>query len=264
MTEKGHFVWFELMTRNPDGALDFYGKVAGWGSTPWNSGSTPYTILTRTAEDNTGVGGMMKMEEPDFPPELPSHFMGYISTDDADGTAERIKELGGKIHHGPADIPEVGRFAVAEDPQGAFFSILQMAQSGEENTPQPGDFSWCELMAADYATAYDFYNTLFGWQTDTDMDMGGGMIYRIFRPSDGTRSVGGIFTKPDDVPSPPMWIYYIHVADLDASLAAVRENGGQVVYGPQEVPGGDRIAQCIDPEGTFFALHTSGTAEAAE
>jgi predicted enzyme related to lactoylglutathione lyase len=38
-------------------------------------------------------------------------------------------------------------------------------------------------------------------------------------------------------------------------LGGVMELGGRVVYGPMEVPGGDRIAQCLDPQGALFALH---------
>jgi hypothetical protein len=57
------------------------------------------------------------------------------------------------------------------------------------------------------------------------------------------------------MPFPPAWLMYVKVLDLDTSLAAVRSGGGQVVNGPMEIPGGDRIAQCLDPQGAAFALH---------
>ncbi len=57
------------------------------------------------------------------------------------------------------------------------------------------------------------------------------------------------------MPFPPSWLMYVKVLDLDASLAAVTSGGGQVLMGPMEIPGGDRIAQCLDPQGAAFALH---------
>ena len=31
----GRFIWHELMTSEPDAAVDFYGKVVGWGNQVW-------------------------------------------------------------------------------------------------------------------------------------------------------------------------------------------------------------------------------------
>ena len=71
----------------------------------------------------------------------------------------------------------------------------------------------------------------------------------------GGRTLGGMATKPKDYPAPPHWLYYVKVDDLDAALARVKKGGGQVMHGPMEVPGGDRVAQCIDPQRAAFALH---------
>jgi predicted enzyme related to lactoylglutathione lyase len=59
------------------------------------------------------------------------------------------------------------------------------------------------------------------------------------------------------MPGPPMWLYYISVDDVTSAVAKVKELGGQVVNGPTEVPGGDLIAQCLDPQGALFALHST-------
>jgi hypothetical protein len=64
-----------------------------------------------------------------------------------------------------------------------------------------------------------------------------------------------MFNKTDEMPG-PMWVYYIRVPDLQRALDAVKANGGQILTGPMEVPGGDWIAQCTDPQGAMFALHT--------
>jgi predicted enzyme related to lactoylglutathione lyase len=66
-----------------------------------------------------------------------------------------------------------------------------------------------------------------------------------------------MFNKTAEMPGPPMWLYYIKVDSVEASVERVKQLGGQVLNGPMEVPGGDQIAQCTDPQGAVFALHSS-------
>jgi predicted enzyme related to lactoylglutathione lyase len=68
---------------------------------------------------------------------------------------------------------------------------------------------------------------------------------------------GGMYTTPPSPPMPPSWLYYIHVGSADAAAAMVESLGGQVLNGPMEVPGGGRIAQCMDPQGGMFAVHSA-------
>jgi predicted enzyme related to lactoylglutathione lyase len=63
-------------------------------------------------------------------PGIPNHWHVYFSVDDTDATAAKITELGGTIVVPPFDTP-VGRIAVAQDPQGAVFSILKNASPDE-------------------------------------------------------------------------------------------------------------------------------------
>jgi uncharacterized protein len=68
--------------------------------------------------------------------------------------------------------------------------------------------------------------------------------------------LGGIYNKPADMPAPPHWLLYMSVDDVNAVVPRVKELGGQVLNGPMEVPGGDLIAQCLDPQGAAFAIHS--------
>ena len=69
-----------------------------------------------------------------------------------------------------------------------------------------------------------------------------------------------MFNKPPEMPFPPNWLQYIQVDSADGAAERVKANGGQVLNGPMDVPGGDRIAQCLDPQGGAFAVHSSGKA----
>jgi hypothetical protein len=66
---------------------------------------------------------------------------------------------------------------------------------------------------------------------------------------------GGMFNRSPTMP-PPNWLSYVRVGDVKSSVGRVKELGGTVLNGPMEVPGGDWVAQCLDPQGAAFALHT--------
>jgi predicted enzyme related to lactoylglutathione lyase len=55
---------------------------------------------------------------------------------------------------------------------------------------------------------------------------------------------------------PPNWGIYFRVPDVNAAADSVKGNGGQVLNGPMEVPGGDMIVNCMDPQGAAFSLHS--------
>ena len=110
---------------------------------------------------------------------------------------------------------------------------------------------WHELHAGDGATAFRFYSGLFGWKKAEAMDMGPMGIYQVF--SIDKVPTGGIMTKTPQMPA-PMWVYYFNVDVIDTAMKRVREAGGQVAFGPQEVPGGSWILQRLDPQGALFAL----------
>jgi uncharacterized protein len=54
----------------------------------------------------------------------PPCWNSYVTVDDIDKTAAKAQELGGTIIVPPSDIPDVGRFAVIQDPQGAVISAI--------------------------------------------------------------------------------------------------------------------------------------------
>ena len=265
MATPGQFVWHELMSRDMNGAIAFYEAVVGWKALPWDQSSEaePYTLFSRSGDPKETVGGVMEMREPQFPAALPTHFMRYITVQDADATAALIVEHGGSIVHGPADIPNVGRFAIFDDPQGATVAVLQsLRDDWEQEPPKIGDVAWCDLGTTDLDAAFQFYHDVFGWEIRQDMDMGEDGIYRLVTVPDAPalkdRSFGGIYKKSDKMPGPkdPQWLYYFGVKDINAAVEAVKANGGQVIGGPMDVPGGDKIAVCLDPEKTVFALTT--------
>lgn len=120
----GEFMWNELMTRDDERAMDFFAKVLGWTHDDWPMGpGMPAYRLMKCGSDKS-VAGMMKMTEPQFPPQVPAHWCGYIAVDNVDRRAELVKANGGELIHGPDDIPQVGRFCIIKDPTGAVVALM--------------------------------------------------------------------------------------------------------------------------------------------
>ena len=116
-----------------------------------------------------------------------------------------------------------------------------------------GEVSWHELVTTDPVAALSFYHALVGWEQTGEHDMGHMGTYHMFGRNGIT--LGGIYKKPADMPAPPHWVFYIRVPDINASTAKAKANGAQVLHGPAEVPGGDWIVLCMDPQGAVFAMH---------
>ena len=243
---RGRFVWHELMTPDAKKAQEFYTKITGWGTQPFGDAYTMWTV------NGVPMGGVMNLPEPS----APIGWLAYISVPDVQAAANKVESLGGKIVKKPADIPNVGTFSIVADPQGAMFCLFKGAQNQpfEDRDPKIGEFSWHELATTDWAAAWKFYENLFGWEKRAEHDMGPMGVYMLFGIAG--REAGGMFTRPKEMPGGPAWLHYVRVPDSDRAAALVQQYGGQVLNGPMDVPGGDRIAQCLDPQGAAFAVHS--------
>ena len=254
----GRFVWHELLTNDTAGAAAFYPKVVPWRTAP--SSMPGYTIWM--AGQNQ-IGGLMAL--PAEAGSTPPHWLVYIGTPNVDSTCSQAQGLGARIVKPPADIPNVGRFAVLSDPQGGTFALFTPSGGPPPGSqPAQGGFSWHELATTDVAGALRFYGQLFGWSKGPGHDMGAMGTYQLFQHA-GTQ-VGGMCNvqSPSTAPS---WLSYVHVADSSRAVAAAKSGGGRLLHGPMEVPGGSWIAMMMDPQGGAFAVQeaprTASQAKAA-
>jgi predicted enzyme related to lactoylglutathione lyase len=120
--EPGSLTWNELATHDLDKAAEFYTQLLSWGKQVTDMGNFEYTTFVVGERPNAG---MMKIQAEwgDVPP----NWSVYFAVENCDAAVEKAKSLGGKIEMGPQDIPNVGRFALIQDPQGAYFYAMQLA-----------------------------------------------------------------------------------------------------------------------------------------
>ena len=240
------FVWYELVTRDVDAALSFYGTLLGWTPREADGPNGRYVIVSAQGTDVAGVMALPAgMTQP--------FWLGYVGVGDADAAVASLETAGATTHR-RMDISGVGRIALLDDPQGAGFAIIEPIGAAR---PQagfglgvPGHGNWNELHTGDWESAWTFYAGVFGWTKDMAVPMGPMGTYQTFA-ADGVQT-GAMFTDPQ-MPK-PMWLYYFMVPDLDHAMRGVAAGGGHVLFGPQEVPGDMVVATATDPQGAMFAL----------
>lgn len=134
MSTHGQFHWNELMTTDADAARSFYQSVVGWEvnvmsfddvTKPAADGEQGYTVWM--TGDNPS-GGMMQMQGPEFEG-VPPHWACYIHVDDVDAASAKAEELGGTVIKAVFEVPNVGKIAIVQDPQGAVIGLITPANA---------------------------------------------------------------------------------------------------------------------------------------
>lgn len=249
MSTNGKFVWHELMTRDPEAALKFYGELFGWSFHTGNAGPMAYHELSVGGRQLGGIMGLMG--GPDQPPA----WCTYVTVDDVDAAVERAKRCGGQVCRPTMDIPGTGRFSLLADPSGAMiapFTYKGATPDKSDVMGQPGSFIWNELLTDAPERVKGFYGEVFGWTT-REQDMGPIGTYTLFQ-SEG-KDVGGMMKRPPEIPV-NFWMFYVAVPDVDAALKKVVALGGTALGEAMDVPGVGRMAPFRDPQGAVISLFT--------
>lgn len=250
---RGRFVWHELSTTDTAAAQEFYQKVIGWSTSKFDIPGLDYTMWTI---GDAPIGGVM-----DLPSEAKAmgarpSWIAYIEVPDADHTIAEAVELGAKVLMPAHTAPDVGRFSILADPQGAVFAVVTSATPpADENHPQPREFSWHELVTTDPTAAIEFYDKLFGWESKGEFDLGDKGVYKMFGRDRFT--YGGVMKKPEDMGWPSHWLHYVSVESADAATERATNAGAEVMMPPMDVPGGGRISIMTDPQGAMFAVYSN-------
>lgn len=246
MTDRtGTFVWRELMTPDTAKSVRFYGELFGWSvkEVPMGPGET-YNLIHR-ASGTRDIGGMMKFTE------MPAAWCCYVGVGNVDQTCATLKAAGGSVMKEPMDIPNVGRFAVATDPDGAvffpFMGTTKRDTEALEGMPQTGDFCWEQLSAPSLEKSAAFYQKVLGWTAKA----GPGGMGSVF--SKGETMVASAMQAPPGVP--PHWMTFVVVDDLDAANARATRLGGSVLMPKIEVPEMGVFSVVKDDVGAVIGLY---------
>ena len=245
----GVFCWPELATTNPDAAKSFYGSLFGWRAQDRPMPGMVYTMLQLEGRD---VGGLYGLTPEETSQGRPPAWLCYVSVDNADAIVKKVKELGGKVIQDTIDVPEAGRLAVFQDPQGATFAVWQSGKhTGAKIVNEPGSLIWVELATTDEKGATEFYTKLFPWKPEVmPMD---DMNYTIFK-TDAMPGSGMYQITQKQKGMPTSWLVYFAVADCDQTVETAKTKGANVMVPPMDIPNVGRFSIMSDPQGAMFAV----------
>lgn len=259
-SDRGAFIWYELMTPDAAGAKAFYDAVIGWDIDAANSGpdsAFDYRMIKR--DDGGFAGGMLALSPAMVAGGARPGWLGYVHVPDVDAAVQIVVDAGGTVHMGAHDLAGVGRMALVADPQGATFYLMTPtppadnpdAQSDVFSVGQPQHVHWNELWTSDPDAAVALYGGLLGWTQHGDMDMGPMGKYRFIQ-HDGV-GIGAIGKAAADGPG-SRWDFYFGVDDIDRAVKAVGDNGGTIAGPINPIPGGHFSGRATDPQGVQFCM----------
>ncbi len=249
----GEFCWLELYTHDADKAKQYYGDLFKWTSEtmPNPAGDCNYQMF---ANQGQPFAGLMPLNDELKAKGAQPCWLAYVLVDNADDTAAKTQQLGGKVICPAFDIPQAGRMAILADPEGAVFSIWQNFKDECPAYPAKtvGFPAWYELSSHKVEPAKTFYTQLFGWTANTET-MPSGKVYTTF--NQGDKQVAGLTQFPAEAgPAPANWGVYFGVENCDTAAAAATKAGGEMLYEPVTAPTVGRFTGIKDPQGIFFSV----------
>ncbi len=124
----GEFCWVEIATDSLKECENFYSNVFNWEIKDSKNGGEEMEYKEFNLPEEPPMGGMFNMIPEIYGGEIPPpHLMNYVAVDNVDETCSKVSELGGTVLSPAMDIPNVGRFAVIQDPSGAAVSVITLA-----------------------------------------------------------------------------------------------------------------------------------------
>ena len=246
----GKVILDQLATPDLDTAERFYGGLFGWSFRALPGAELRYA--TAWLGDREVAGLVQRSLPPDG--HRRSAWLTYFSATDVDAVKAAAAAHGAHVLFGPRTIPDLGREAVLQDPQGAVFAVLA-SSSGDppDQGAAVGDWIWRSLITPDPDNDAAFYQTLLGYDV-YDVTAAASDPRHLILASGGfaRASVNALpATRPD---AHPRWLNYVRVDDVAATAAKAATLGGHILIQPRLDHSGTRIAIIDDPSGAPLGL----------
>jgi predicted enzyme related to lactoylglutathione lyase len=240
----GKFVWADLVTDNLSAARAFYGRLFGW--TFQDAGS--YSVALN---DERPLGGMIQRPRPKDRSATPRWF-GYISVANVERARRVVEKAGGRVLAAPQKFPRRGEQAVFADPEGAVFGVIKSSSGDPEDfLPDPGDWIWIELLSRDAQKAGDFYHQIANYEIVRDTR---GRANDYVYVSENYARAAALTLEPDQKNTPPTWLLFVRVRNLNDSLSQVPQLGGRILVQPRTDLLEGKLAVIADPTGAAVGL----------
>ncbi|MCL4780639.1 MAG: VOC family protein [Gammaproteobacteria bacterium] len=245
----GKFVWIDLVTTDVREARRFYGGLFGWTFAETGSGSQSYTLAYQAGFP---VGGMAE-RQPSPDQKRHARWIAFVSVPDVKAAATAVVARGGVELIAPRRVEGRGDMAIMADPDGAPFGFIDSA-SGDppDYLAEVGDWIWALYQSPDASSAAAFYQDIGDYEVVPDERFPDRRHFFLVAGGYTRASLAQI--PPERTGLRPEWLYFVRVADVDASAARAAELGGRIIVAPDPAVFAGRIAVIADPAGAPVGL----------
>ncbi|HLL22115.1 MAG TPA: VOC family protein [Kofleriaceae bacterium] len=236
------FVWFDYVSPDALRAQAFFQALFGWSTVEASQGG--YTMLAGTAGP---MGGYARGAT--------AHWRPFLQTWDLAAAIATVTARGGAVIVAPFVVGAMGDQAIVTDPLAGEFALWQPAKrayDGIDFRGVDGTWAWAELYTQDPDASLAFYEALGGFTHRTrsaPVGMPGPARYEILESAGASRA--GIMKLPG---LPQMWMPYVQVADVDATVARAASLGATFRTPPETMPGVGRMTVMVDALGAPLGL----------
>ncbi|MCB5169242.1 VOC family protein [Streptomyces bambusae] len=244
--------WVDLMVGDQQAALDFYGGLFGWQAEVGPPEQAGYSVCRLAGQPVAGIMGAINADGTPMDPVPPAAWTTYFATEDAAAAVAAGGAAGGQTVVETMDVMDLGKMAVLADPTGAVFGVWEPGTfPGAGVVNEDNAVIWNELATTDTKAAAAYYEAVVP-VTGRPSEIPGVTGYTELVVNG--RAVAGVMGL-DQHPTgtPPHWMTYFHVDDVDRVQAAAKQAGGRVLAPAFEMPVG-RMAVLADPQGAVFAV----------
>ncbi|QCK15809.1 VOC family protein [Mangrovivirga cuniculi] len=240
----GQFVWHDLATSNPVGAMKFYGDVFGWEFETRGSGDNLYHVIKNQEKY---IGGIFQLAQ-EYGDK--SEWLGSISVPNIDAAITFNESNGGKTIFQVAKFDGRGKTALIQDPQGAIVALLKSSTGDPDIGPgMDNGWLWNELWTTDLNSSLSFYKGLVQYETEKVEE--GKAPYFIF--SRNGNKLAGVIKNPIEE-GRSAWMPYIKVEDVNQVVAKAEAAGAYIMMKPNKDIRKGKVAVLIDPLGAQLTI----------
>ncbi len=236
---------WEICAENIEEVIAFYTALFGWETQYYEE--MDYTMALTNGPDGMGVSGGFC----DTGGEFPGHLTVYTMTDDLDASVAAALVAGADMLAPLMPVEGVGTMAMMADPSGATFALMEPSGPIEEYTTfSDRPVVYWEIIANNAEETVEFYETLFGWESELSPMPG----YWMLASGAGFGIHGGIGQAQSDEQLTNGIKMYVAVPSIEDALARAAELGATDIVGPMTVTEGVTIGSFAGPAGNHVGL----------
>lgn len=239
----GKFVWFDLVTADPQAARAFYAEVFGWSFQPMPTGPDYQVILA----GDRPVGGVFQPTGTRGP--AGTRWLSFASVGDMPAVIAALQQAGFQLLLPATEVPGRGTQAIVRDPQGAVLGLMRSSAGDPADEPVgPGEFFWVDLYARDTLAAAAAYAQV-GYSVVPASEETGD---RLLLAAKGYARAGVTPLPPDA--DKAGWLPYVQVDSVADTVASAQAAGGKVLLAPDPDVLGGNVAVIGDPLGGVIGV----------